>query len=348
MINVYFTELPKTLTEILELKYDETMSYEERVQKRYDYIKEQLEKNPGYEGWDYLENVKYGLKFEHLITFEYMISTKGRILTLFMQEGRYKVLRGKLSNHGYREQTLLINKVPYGCRVHRVLSSTFIPKPSHYKQGINRLVVNHKDLIKLNNNFTNLEWCTNQENTRHQLIEHENRNTYFNSIFQGTIELDCKYKGVKFKVYGTEGLEDIGLDGNALSKVFTKGYELSFGCSWKYITQEEADKLPDIPEFIKNKFLNDRNYMNHRIKPLKGTVVRECEYKGLEFVIYGKQELQSFDINQGNVSVSIVTGKVIHSCLWEYVTRDEAELLQRGLTKEQQKVIVTKRGPNKK
>jgi hypothetical protein len=32
MINVYFSELPKTLTEILGLKYDETMSYEERVQ----------------------------------------------------------------------------------------------------------------------------------------------------------------------------------------------------------------------------------------------------------------------------------------------------------------------------
>ena len=29
MIKVYFSELPKTLTEILELKYDETMSYEE-------------------------------------------------------------------------------------------------------------------------------------------------------------------------------------------------------------------------------------------------------------------------------------------------------------------------------
>ena len=169
MINIYFSELPKTLTEMLELKYDETMSYEERVNKRHSYIKEQLEKNPGYEGWDYLENVKYGLKFEHLITFEYMTSTKGRILTLFMQEGRYKVLRGKLSNYGYGEQTLLINKDPYGCRPHRTLSSTFIPKPSHYKQGINRLVVNHKDLIKLNNNFTNLEWCTNQGNIRHRL-----------------------------------------------------------------------------------------------------------------------------------------------------------------------------------
>ena len=81
---------------------------------------------------------------------------------------------------------------------------------------------------------------------------------------------------------------------------------------------------------------------------MKRTVFRGCEYKGLEFVTYGKRELVSLGFNQGNVSVSIVTGKVIHSCLWEYITRDKAELLQRGLTKEQQKVIVTKRGPNKK
>lgn len=81
---------------------------------------------------------------------------------------------------------------------------------------------------------------------------------------------------------------------------------------------------------------------------MKGTVVRECENKGLEFVTYGKQELKSLGFNQGNVSVSIVTGKVIHSCLWEYISRDEAEPLPRVLTKEQMKVIVTKGGPNKK
>ena len=103
MINVYFSELPKTLTEILELKYDETVSYEERVQKRYDYIKQQYELDNKYEGWEYLENVKYGLKFEHLITFEYMISTKGRVLTLYKQHNQYKVLKGGVDKRGYKK-----------------------------------------------------------------------------------------------------------------------------------------------------------------------------------------------------------------------------------------------------
>ena len=342
MINVYFTELPKTLTEILELKYDETMSYEERVQKRYDYIKEQHELDNKYEGWDYLENVKYGLKFEHLISFEYMISTKGRILTLFMREGKYKVLKGDVTNHGYRKQELRVNRKIYRLKPHRTLSSTFIPKPSHYKQGINRLVVNHKDLIKLNNHFTNLEWCTQQENTIHQYIEHENKNAYFNSIFEGTVQIDCKYKGVKFKVFGSNGLHAIGMKSSGLSAVFSKGKNLSFGCTWRCITQEEADKLPDIPKFIKDKIMHDKKYLDDRMSPLKGTVIKDCVYKGLEFVMYGQQEIKNIGFERVSVIASITAARLHRGCLFEYISRDEGELLQRGLTKDQQNVIVHK------
>ena len=77
MINVYFSELPKTLTEILGLKYDETMSYEERVQKRYEYIKEQYELDNKYEGWDYIELVFWEVEFKNLVHKKYLVSTKG-------------------------------------------------------------------------------------------------------------------------------------------------------------------------------------------------------------------------------------------------------------------------------
>ena len=343
MINVYFSELPKTLTEILELKYDETMSYEERVQKRYDYIKEQYELDNKYEGWDFIEHIKYGEEFNHLITFDYLISTKGRILSLLLQEGRYKLLNGGGYEDYYKYQTLYVNKKRQQCRIHRTLSSTFIPKLNHYEQNLNLLIINHKDLNKRNNHFTNLEWCTSQENTKHQFIERGKNNIYFDQIFQGTIELDCKYKGVKFKVFGYQGLQSLGLLGTALSKVLTKVEKHAFGCTWDIITQKEADKLPCIPEFIKNKFLNDRKYLNHQITPLKGVVVKDCEYTGLEFVTYGAIELKSFGFDQGTVCKSLVSTRPHQGCLFEYISRDEAEELQRGLTKEQQKVIVKKR-----
>jgi uncharacterized HNH endonuclease L245 len=50
-------------------------------------------------------------------------------------------------------------------RIHRLIASTFI---SHdYDKPLNELVVNHIDGNKLNNNVSNLEWCTQKENNAH-------------------------------------------------------------------------------------------------------------------------------------------------------------------------------------
>lgn len=45
--------------------------------------------------------------------------------------------------------------------VHKAVAETFVPNPDDKPQ------VNHKDLNKLNNLYTNLEWVTNQENCIH-------------------------------------------------------------------------------------------------------------------------------------------------------------------------------------
>ena len=39
-------------------------------------------------------------------------------------------------------------------RIHRIVASTFIENKNNYTQ------INHKNKIKSDNNFTNLEWCT--------------------------------------------------------------------------------------------------------------------------------------------------------------------------------------------
>lgn len=62
---------------------------------------------------------------------------------------------------GYATITLRKNGVSKIHRIHRLLAEAFIPNPKNLAE------VNHIDGNKLNNNLSNLEWCTHLENMRH-------------------------------------------------------------------------------------------------------------------------------------------------------------------------------------
>jgi hypothetical protein len=72
-----------------------------------------------------------------------------KILKFFRQNsGYYQV---DLHKDGYRKRFL----------VHRLIAITWISNPNNYKY------INHIDGNKINNNISNLEWCTNSENIKH-------------------------------------------------------------------------------------------------------------------------------------------------------------------------------------
>ena len=62
---------------------------------------------------------------------------------------------------GYMQFSYRENGKKYYKRVHRIVAETFLPNPLNLPQ------VNHIDGNKLNNDVSNLEWCSNAQNTQH-------------------------------------------------------------------------------------------------------------------------------------------------------------------------------------
>ena len=64
-------------------------------------------------------------------------------------------------NFGYVIVGITIYGRRLNYRVHRLVAEAFIPNPENKPQ------INHKDGVKTNNHYTNLEWSTASENTKH-------------------------------------------------------------------------------------------------------------------------------------------------------------------------------------
>ncbi|MBA7533176.1 hypothetical protein ES705_25411 [subsurface metagenome] len=87
----------------------------------------------------------------------YLIYENGRVYSLY--KNRYLKLR--LNGHGRYQVILYNNEGHYSKKVSRLVAEAFIPNPK------GKAEVNHKDLDKLNNDISNLEWVTHSENILH-------------------------------------------------------------------------------------------------------------------------------------------------------------------------------------
>lgn len=100
---------------------------------------------------------------------EYEISNGGIIKRVSAPYGRAKigkirkpVLGGGRGGKKYSQVVLSSKGIHTTCRVHRAVLETFIGPPEGRE-------INHKDGNKLNNNLSNLEYCTRQENVSHAI-----------------------------------------------------------------------------------------------------------------------------------------------------------------------------------
>lgn len=89
---------------------------------------------------------------------KYKISENGDVYSI-----KSSRLLTKVTNHdGYDRVSLSIDKKCQRFFVHRLVADFFLRK----KKGCNQ--VNHKDKIKTNNNYNNLEWVTSKQNCLHR------------------------------------------------------------------------------------------------------------------------------------------------------------------------------------
>jgi hypothetical protein len=92
----------------------------------------------------------------------YLIGDNGTIKSLYSNKALSGgILKGSVKPDGYK-MYCLDYKWYYA---HRLVAAHFCSNPHNYKE------VNHKDGNKLNNHFTNLEWCTRRYNIRHSFSE---------------------------------------------------------------------------------------------------------------------------------------------------------------------------------
>lgn len=85
---------------------------------------------------------------------DYFITNYGRLYSNITNT----YLKGNIDRNGYLYIVIRINNKNITVKPHRLVAEYFISNPNNYK------CVNHKDENKLNNHYTNLEWCNHSYN----------------------------------------------------------------------------------------------------------------------------------------------------------------------------------------
>lgn len=137
---------------------------------------------------------------------EYQISNLGRVKSFKSENSR--ILKQKTNNKGYKWVALSLNGIQENVLIHRLVAKHFLDNHNGYK------VVNHIDENPSNNRVSNLEWCTQSENTK--------KSTKFHKHYEMN-KILCKTKNSKHK--DTDSKVKQMLDGDVV-KIFNNSLEV--------------------------------------------------------------------------------------------------------------------------
>ena len=165
---------------------------------------------------DYLD---YDLSQEEWKTFRdtiYMVSNLGRVKNAKTN----KVLKGKITDAGYREYSLTFNNKKQSLRGHKLVWEVWV--------GTEQKIINHINGNKLDNRLINLENVTNQENTIKAIYETQTLK------FKKTACYDKEGNLVQIFMNNADAARKMGVKPQSIQAAIKKGY-YSCGYYWRNI-----------------------------------------------------------------------------------------------------------------
>lgn len=249
----------ETIFNHLELKTYRSLSYNDGVKMLYERLKEKVKEDPTFELWVPLKlrshrwSQQEYAKSEFIQTDFVLVSNLGGI---YRKEGPHKGIQPL--NHqlrGYSLRSFKIENIVVHSVLHRIVASCFVPVPDELLHvDSDDLQVNHKNGIKSQSDFLNLEWCTHSQNIKHAVdagLRHyrrgfENKNC---KPVLGTVVIEGKYKGFKFIVAGSSEMKEMLGSQDSTTHIYAvlKGTRKECkGCSWRYATLEDIQELSGV------------------------------------------------------------------------------------------------------
>ena len=154
----------------------------------------------------------------------YWINKKGEV------KSRYRVKKPSINKDGYYIVNLSKEGKGKSFYIHRLLALHFIPNLDNLSQ------VNHKDENKLNNDLSNLEWCTQDDNfhygTRGIRSGQTQRKTSpkRKPIIQYSLDMEfiAEFSSV------AEAARQLNFCHSTISQCCKGNYKQAYGYIWKY------------------------------------------------------------------------------------------------------------------
>jgi hypothetical protein len=101
----------------------------------------------------------------------YQVSNLGRVKSL--KYGKERIMKSSIEGNGYLQLILCKDRKVSARKIHRLVAESFL----NHNPCAHKLVVNHKDFNRTNNNLSNLEIISQRENSNKKHLKSSSRFT---------------------------------------------------------------------------------------------------------------------------------------------------------------------------